>query len=298
MISIENVTKKLSNKIIIDDLSIKIEKPIIYGLLGPNGAGKTTTIRLLCGIITPTKGDVVFEKSIYANQKKAIGYMPEETGLYRDMSMLDEILYFGKLHGLDKKGTLQIAEPLINNFELNKELNKSIGVLSKGTCRKVQFICTLLHSPNLLILDEPFSGLDPLSSNIMENEIIRLNQTGKTIILSTHRMEQVETFCNHVFILNHGKKIMDNNLESIKNSYKKNNYEMNFNQKLPEKYNQIAQLKEVKNNSYVYNIAINKDSSIDFFLKEVLKENYTFTHFEQETPKLKQLFLELTSNKN
>lgn len=291
MLKLEGVSKYFSKRKIIHSIDLIINKPLIYGLLGPNGAGKTTTIRMICGIIDVDSGNIYRDKNF---NLKSIGYMPEEAGLYKDMSILDEILYFGRLHNISKEKTLLTANPLIEQFKLSNELNKPVSALSKGTSRKVQFICTLIHEPQFIILDEPFSGLDPLSSEIMEKELLKLKSEGKTIVLSTHRMEHAEIFCDHIFIINNGKMILDETLQNIKANNMKNSYEIHV-------------LDELKFETYVDYFKTDADTCFKYIVK--LDNNFTYKQlistlsgnkilfFKQETPTLKEIFLHITSKK-
>lgn len=290
MISLENVSKSFSGKEVIHSINLKIDKPLIYGLLGPNGAGKTTTIRIICGIINADVGNIRRGNKF---EPQYIGYMPEEIGLYKDMSVIDEILYIGKLHNIPNDKIWSIAKPLIIKLGLQKDLNKPIGILSKGTSRKVQFICTLLHSPQFIVLDEPFSGLDPQSSEIIENELSRLKNEGRTIILSTHRMEHAEVFCDHIFIINNGNIIINEDLNYLKYKYLNNTYI-------------LCVEKEV---SFDPNVEFTKDETAKYYRYKVkLNENFTYEQliqklqnnkillFKQEVPTLKEIFLANTKN--
>ena len=293
MIKLENVSKYFSKRKIIKNLNLDIKEPLIYGLLGPNGAGKTTTIRLICGILNPDSGSIFKTDNIKNNNH--IGYMPEEVGLYNDMNILEEIIYFGKLHGMSKKETLLIAEPLIKKFGLTAELNKSISKLSKGTCRKVQFICTIIHSPKVIILDEPFSGLDPLSSLVLEQELIRLKESGKTIILSTHRMEHAELFCDHIFIINKGEKIIDETIQNLKIQNIKNSFEIHTLNEL-KTINENIICKTQKNDTYhKYIINLKNNLKIEPILNDTIQNNQLI-YFKQETPSLKEIFFNKTLN--
>jgi ABC-2 type transport system ATP-binding protein len=289
MIKLENVSKSFSKKEIIHSIDLTIDKPLIYGLLGPNGAGKTTTIRMICGIIEINSGNIYRDKKF---DMKSVGYMPEEIGLYKDMSIIDEIIYFGKLHNVSKEKVMSAALPLINKFKLSNDLHKPVAALSKGTSRKVQFICTLIHSPRFLILDEPFSGLDPLSSEIMEKELLKLKDEGKTIVLSTHRMEHAEVFCDHIFILDNGEIIINDTLQSIKLKYLKNSYEIhvvneiNLNPKV--EYSKIEMDKY-----YKYTVRLNENFTYEQLIS-ALSGNQILL-FKQEAPTLKEIFLKNTN---
>jgi ABC-2 type transport system ATP-binding protein len=293
MIKLENVSKFFSKKEIIKGMSLEINKPMIYGLLGLNGAGKTTTIRLICDILEPDSGTIIKTDDI--KNVNHIGYMPEEVGLYNDMTILEEVIYFGKLHGMSKKEVLWVAMPLIKKFNLTDFINKPIGLLSKGTTRKVQFICTIIHSPRIIILDEPFSGLDPFSSQILEQELISLKNEGKTIILSTHRMEHAELFCDHIFIIHKGKKIIDESMQDLKIKNKKNVFEIHVLKEKNLDHHHINYEKEEMEGYYKYSISLKDNQKIEPILSDMMHDNQ-LVYFKQETPSLKEIFLTKTAN--
>lgn len=290
MISLENASKFFSGKEVIHSINLKIDRPLIYGLLGPNGAGKTTTIRIICGIINIDSGNILREINF---EPQSIGYMPEEIGLYNDMSVIEQILYMGKLHNLPNDKIWSVAKPLIINLGLQKELKKPIGVLSKGTSRKVQFICTLLHSPQFIVLDEPFSGLDPQSSAIMENELLRLKKEGRTIILSTHRMEHAEIFCDHIFIINNGDIIINEDLNSLKRIYFNNAYILHVKKEIEFKQN-VEFTKNEMANYYQYVVKLNDNFTYKQLINEL--QNNKLLLFKQQVPTLKEIFLTNTKN--
>lgn len=204
MIYLNNISKFYGHKVALDGLTLSIDSPGLYGLLGINGAGKTTTIRCICGLTSVTKGTV--KRCIPTN---AIGYMPEELALYRDMSVRSNLLYFCDILGLDPKKDLTDTMQLVTRLGLQKDLDTCVGKLSKGNIRKVQFLCTTMHQPKLLILDEPFSGLDPISTEIMIQELTRQKKRGVAVLLSTHRIEQAEKICDHIFLVHKGKVLID-----------------------------------------------------------------------------------------
>jgi ABC-2 type transport system ATP-binding protein len=213
MLKLENIHKCFGKKEVLHGITLEVDKPSIYGLIGPNGAGKTTLMRIVCGIMPPTEGKVY-----YGSQQslRNIAYMPDTTGLYTDMNVLDEIRYMGQLRGLTAKEAMRKAEPYIVRLGLQNYLKTPVGVLSKGTARKVQFVCTFLIEPYLAILDEPFSGLDPISATTMEQIIVEKKEQGIPILLSTHQMDQAERFCNHIFLINQGTLLIDDELDKLK----------------------------------------------------------------------------------
>jgi len=202
MIKLDKLCKSFGHKEVLHSISLQIDKPVVYGLIGPNGAGKTTLMRSICGILPASSGKIIYEDG---RSVQEIAYMPDQTGLYTDMSVADEVKYIGQLRGLTPKEAMERALCYIKRLGLSKHIKTPIAALSKGTVRKVQFVCTFLIQPFLAILDEPFSGLDPISAIEMEKIILEKKEEGVTILLSTHHMEHAERFCDHIFMINKGK---------------------------------------------------------------------------------------------
>ena len=226
LLSLSHLVKHYATQKAVDDISFDIQKGSIFGLLGPNGAGKTTLLRMITGIFYPDGGDIILDgkpfNSIDDIQK--IGYMPEERGLYKKMKIGEQALYLAQLKGLSKAEATEKIKYWFKKFEMETWWNKKVEDLSKGMSQKLQFVITVLHEPKLIILDEPFSGLDPLNANLIKDEIYALAKKGSTIIFSTHRMEQVEEICDHIVLVNLGKKILDGSVSGIKQQFKENNF--------------------------------------------------------------------------
>lgn len=210
----------------VDDISFAIPPGSIFGLLGPNGAGKTTLLRMITGIFYPDEGEIIFDGRKFDPQEDIhdIGYMPEERGLYKKMKVGEQVLYLAQLKGLKENDAREKIRFWFRKFDLTNWWNKKVGDLSKGMQQKVQFISTILHQPRLLILDEPFSGLDPINTNLIKEEIFNLSRQGTTIIFSTHRMEQVEEICDRIVLVNRGKKILDGEVRQIRQSFKRSEF--------------------------------------------------------------------------
>ena len=210
ILEIQNLKKYFATQKAVDDISMNIEQGSIFGLLGPNGAGKTTLIRMITGIFYPDSGDILLKGKKFdpETDAKYIGYMPEERGLYKKMKIGEQALYLARLKGLSKNDALVKIKDWFKRLEMESWWNKKVEDLSKGMGQKLQFVITVLHEPDLIILDEPFSGLDPVNANLIKDEIYRLAQNGTTIIFSTHRMEQVEEICNHIVLVNDGGAIL------------------------------------------------------------------------------------------
>ena len=221
MITAKKVSKEYSAKIALDGVDLSIPKGSIYGLLGPNGAGKTSFIRIMNQITAPDKGEVYFGSELLQPRDIArIGYLPEERGLYKKMKVGEQVLYLARLKGLTTNEAKGKAKEWFERLEMNGWWDKKVEDLSKGMAQKVQFVTTVLHEPELLIFDEPFTGFDPINTNLIKEEIQRLNENGATVIFSTHRMESVEEICNHIGLIDNGKVMIEGNLLDIRKHYK------------------------------------------------------------------------------
>lgn len=227
MLEIRNIVKQYANHRALDDVSIHIAKGSIFGLLGPNGAGKTSLIRIINQITAPDSGEIYFDgERLNATHISRIGYLPEERGLYKKMEIGEQMLYLAQLKGLSRKDATERIKHWFEKMEMQNWWNKKVEDLSKGMQQKVQFVATVIHQPDLIILDEPFSGFDPVNASIIKEEILALNRSGATIIFSTHRMESVEELCDSIVLINKSKKILDGHLTDIKNTYRTNTYRL------------------------------------------------------------------------
>src|SRR5882724_2780412 len=224
ILELHNLRKYFATQKAVDDISLSIERGSIFGLLGPNGAGKTTLIRMITGIFYPDEGQIIFDGKKFdpANDVAHIGYMPEERGLYKKMKIGEQTLYLAQLKGLNKADAMKRIKEWFIKFDMESWWNKKVEDLSKGMSQKLQFVITVLHEPDLIILDEPFSGLDPVNTNLIKDEIYHLAKKGATIIFSTHRMEQVEEICEHIILVNKGQKILDGSVAGVKQQFKEN----------------------------------------------------------------------------
>jgi len=224
ILEVQNLKKYFATQKAVDGISLQIGQGSIFGLLGPNGAGKTTLIRMITGIFYPDSGEIFLKGKKFdpENDAKYIGYMPEERGLYKKMKIGEQALYLAQLKGLSRHDAMHKIKDWFKRFEMDSWWNKKVEDLSKGMGQKLQFVITVLHEPDLIILDEPFSGLDPVNANLIKDEIYRLSQNGATIIFSTHRMEQVEEICKHIVLVNKGKKILDGTVNDVKHEFKEN----------------------------------------------------------------------------
>jgi ABC-2 type transport system ATP-binding protein len=234
MLRIQNIVKQYAQHRALDDVSMDIEKGSIFGLLGPNGAGKTSLIRIINQITAPDRGDVFFNgEKLNPKHIAQIGYLPEERGLYKKMEIGEQALYLAQLKGLSRTEATKRIKYWFEKMDMQGWWNKKVEDLSKGMQQKVQFVATVLHEPELIILDEPFSGFDPVNAEIITKEILELNQKGATIIFSTHRMESVEQLCDSIALINKSHKILDGKVSDIKNSYRNNTYAIEFRGQFP-----------------------------------------------------------------
>jgi ABC-2 type transport system ATP-binding protein len=224
LLEVRNLKKYYATQKAVDDISFSIEPGTIFGLLGPNGAGKTTLLRMITGIFFPDEGEIIFDgkKFVPEDDILKIGYMPEERGLYKKMKIGEQALYLSQLKGLSRIDALKKMKYWFDKFEMRTWWNKKIEDLSKGMGQKLQFVITVLHEPKLIILDEPFSGLDPVNSNLIKEEIYNLAKRGCTVIFSTHRMEQVEEICDQIILVNKGQKILDGTVKQVRQQFKEN----------------------------------------------------------------------------
>jgi len=227
IVEVQNVTKKYANHLALDSISLSVEKGSVFGLLGPNGAGKTTLIRILNQITAPDSGVVLFQgRPIQKEDIEKIGYLPEERGLYKKMKVGEQALYLAQLKGLSKQVAMERLVSWFRKFEIETWWNRKVEELSKGMQQKVQFVTTIIHEPEFLILDEPFSGFDPINTNIIKEEIINLRKKGTTIILSTHNMASVEEICDDIVLINQAKKVLEGNLIALKQQFKNHKFEI------------------------------------------------------------------------
>ena len=227
ILKIDGVTKRYSNHTALDNVSFEIPSGCIFGLLGPNGAGKTSLIRIITQITGADSGEVYFKgERLKPAHIKDIGYLPEERGLYKKMKVGEQLLYLAQLKGLSKDEAKARIKEWVDRFEIKEWMGKQIEDLSKGMQQKVQFIATVMHEPDLIILDEPFSGFDPINANLIKDEILRLRDRGATIIFSTHRMESVEELCDYIALINRAHKVLDGPVKEVKDAYKTDTYQV------------------------------------------------------------------------
>ena len=296
MLQAKNVSKTYNagKKIALQDFSIEVPTGSVYGLLGPNGAGKTSFIRIINQITQADTGEIFINgEKLNPNHIKDIGYMPEERGLYKNMTVGDQLLYFGELKGMSKNHALEQAKYWFDQLEIDQWWKKKLSELSKGMAQKIQFVVTVLHQPKLLILDEPFSGFDPVNANLVKDQILKLKEQGTTIILSTHRMESVEEMCDSVALINNSKKILDGKIFEVREKFKQNLYnivlsEVNSEQLdvLKNKYN----FRDVtdKHGLISFDLSYNEDQNL--LLNDLMKVG-KIRSFDEKIPSMNEVFI-------
>ena len=293
ILELNNLKKYFATQKAVDDISLTVKRGQIFGLLGPNGAGKTTLIRMITGIFYPDEGEIIFDGKKFdpTNDVGRIGYMPEERGLYKKMKIGEQTLYLAQLKGLNKQDALKKIKQWFIRFEMESWWNKKVEDLSKGMSQKLQFVTTVLHEPKLIILDEPFSGLDPVNSNLIKDEIFNLAKNGSTIIFSTHRMEQVEEICDHIALINKGKKILDGTVKEVKQEFKENLYSIGTEQLPAINGVEPFEIIGTKNNSHV--VRIKEQSTPNDVLQYLLNQGVTINSFNEILPSLSDIFIKL-----
>ncbi|OWK98364.1 ABC transporter ATP-binding protein [Kaistella haifensis DSM 19056] len=296
MLKAENVTKTYNTgkKLALDNFSIDVPEASIYGLLGPNGAGKTTFIRIINQITQADSGEVfINQQKLNPEHIKQIGYMPEERGLYKNMSVGDQILYFGELKGMSKNDALSQAKYWFEQLEIDQWWKKKLSELSKGMAQKIQFVVTVLHRPKLLILDEPFSGFDPVNANLIKDQILNLKNNGTTIILSTHRMESVEEMCDYVALINQSKKVLDGKVFDVREKFKKNIFGITLSDVDSEKFENFKKefhINEFDTQNQLVSFELKNDNDQHLLLNELMKIG-KIRSFDEKIPSMNEVFI-------
>lgn len=291
MLKIKNIVKEFSNIKAVDNISFEVSKGSIYGLLGPNGAGKTTIIRMIMNILQPDSGEIIIgNRSSLEGSKLNIGYLPEERGLYQKAKVRETIIYFATLQGMSHGNASGKADQWLERFDLTKNENSKISELSRGNQQKVQFIITVISDPKLMILDEPFSGLDPVNQKLLKKILNEYKSKNTTIIFSTHQMEQVENICDSICLINKGKVIKEGNLNEIKNEYGENIVEVEFQENVKVLPKNI--LVDQKTLTNMIRGKLPDSTEINEMIKKLTNE-YDIKGFSYFKPKLEQIFLKL-----
>jgi ABC-2 type transport system ATP-binding protein len=299
ILQVTNLKKYFSSQKAVDAVSFNLGKGSIFGLLGPNGAGKTTLIRMITGIFYPDEGSILFEGRPFDPVKDIvhIGYMPEERGLYKKMKIGEQAVYLAQLKGLSKQEATRKVKEWFVKFEMQSWWNKKVEDLSKGMGQKLQFVTTVLHEPRLIILDEPFSGLDPVNSNLIKDEIYALARKGSTIIFSTHRMEQVEEICDHIILMNRGQKILDGSVAGVKQQFKENLFSIGLEDMDKDTHaqwpTQAAAFEVVGSKEGFLIVKIRDGHRSNDVLSHFINEGRNITAFTEILPSLNDIFIRL-----
>ncbi|MBS1600977.1 MAG: ATP-binding cassette domain-containing protein [Bacteroidetes bacterium] len=293
MLEVSHLKKYFTTQKAVDDISFNIEKGSIFGLLGPNGAGKTTLIRMITGIFYPDEGEIFFDGKKFdpINDVVNIGYMPEERGLYKKMKIGEQAVYLAQLKGLGKHEAIEKVKEWFIKFEMQSWWNKKIEDLSKGMGQKLQFVTTVLHDPKLIILDEPFSGLDPVNSNLIKDEIYKLAKKGATIIFSTHRMEQVEEICDHIILVNKGQKVLDGSVNGVKQQFKENLFSITLDGAPAKVSSEIFDVLGGEENNLV--VKIRNGHKPNDVLQYFIQMNIGVLSFNEMLPSLNEIFIKV-----
>ncbi len=295
ILDLQNIVKAYEKQVAVDDVSFSVPRGSIFGLLGPNGAGKTSLIRIITTITRADEGTVYLDgEKLHSRHPEQIGYMPEERGLYRKMKVGDHLTYLARLKGLTASEASDKIGYWFEKFSIEDWWGKKVEELSKGMQQKIQFIATVVHEPKLLILDEPFSGLDPVNTNLIKAEIHELRDKGISIIFSTHRMEQVEEICEHIVLINQGKNVLEGEVDRIKNQFKDNLFRIAYQGELPADL--LQQVSIVRQTPGEVTVQVEDESRSNDFLRAMLDQGMHITSFKEILPTLNEIFIRQVSN--
>jgi ABC-2 type transport system ATP-binding protein len=293
-VEVNHVVKAFADKVAVDDLSFSVAPGEMFGLIGPNGAGKTTTIRMMMDIIKPDSGGVtIFGEKLGEATKNRLGYLPEERGLYKKLSVLESIVYLASLKGMDRHSAAEKANELLSQTGMSDSQKKKIEELSKGMGQIIQFIVTIIHSPQLVILDEPFAGLDPVNTELLKGMVAGLRNQGKAVILSTHQMNQVEELCDRILMINHGRTVLYGDLSEIKARYRGNSVFLNFKGELGE----LPGVTDKRPHKGYTELILDDQTTPQQVLAYLMSHGIEINRFEVATPSLNEIFLKEAGKK-
>jgi len=295
LLEINEVSKHFNKTVAVDKLSLNIPKQSIFGLLGPNGAGKTTLIRMITNIVPPDSGSILLEGENNPEKRMyQVGYMPEERGLYKKMKVGEQLLYLARLKNHSKAEAKEAVEKWLADFEISDWWNKKVEDLSKGMQQKIQFISTVIHQPPLVILDEPFSGLDPVNTNLIRREIDKLRDNGATILFSTHRMEQVEQICDHIALVHKGKKVLEGKTAEVQQRFKQNLFSIKFSNPVVTPFqDEHFDIRWEGNNSA--KVKLKENQSATEILQFLLQKGVEINAFNEILPTINEIFIDQVS---
>lgn len=298
-----NVVKEYAGHVALSGVSISVKESSVFGLLGPNGAGKTTLIRIINQITAPDSGELYFEgRPLKSDDIYRIGYLPEERGLYKKMKVGEQAVYLAQLKGMSKKDALRNLKYWFEKFEIQAWWGKKVEELSKGMAQKVQFITTVIHRPKLLIFDEPFTGFDPINTNLIKNEILELKKQGTTIIFSTHNMSSVEEICDHIALINQSKKILDGQIDAVKQQFKTNTFEVVYRGGTPdlhhglERHFNILEQEQLEHMNLM-KIQLNAGQTNNELLR-LLMNQFEIVSFKELIPSMNEVFINVVEKSN
>ena len=295
IVELQQVRKAYDTKIAVDSLSFRIEPGSMFGLLGPNGSGKTSSIRMMIGITVPDSGSVrLFDQPFDRKNLRRVGYLPEERGLYKKMKVIDQLAFLGQLHGLDAAVATKRAHHWCEKLEITEAIPKKTEELSKGMQQKIQFIAALLHEPELIIMDEPFSGLDPVNATLLQDTLVDLRKQGRTILFSTHRMDQVEKLCDAICLIHRGHLVLSGGMQEIKSRYPKNRVQMVFEGDASFLNNNSVE--SFKNYNGMAEIKLRDGADAQHLLSEAITKA-RITRFEVMEPTLEEIFIETVGDR-
>ena len=288
---LKNVSKTFTGKKVVDNISFSLEEPGVFGLLGTNGAGKTTTIRMLLGIIKKDSGEITWNSKKVDRKSVNFGYLPEEKGVYPKVKIYDQLMYFAELKGMKRNEADKTINEWAKRLKVEEYMQQPAEKLSKGNQQKIQFMTAVIHNPELVVLDEPFSGLDPVNTELLKNIIIDLVKNGKYVIMSAHQMATIEEFCSDILILNKGKTVLQGNLRKIKESYPANRVKIETNKNIDEYVKQLElEIENETNNDYT--IKISDENKAHELLKKLIENEIIVNKFEIMKPTLNDIFIE------
>lgn len=290
-LKVENVSKHFGSKLAVDNISFEINEPGVFGLLGTNGAGKSTTIRMILGILKKDSGNITWNGKTVERKNINFGYLPEERGIYPKTKIYEQLLFFAELKGMKKEEATKEIDYWMGRLKVEEYKNMLAEKLSKGNQQKIQFIISILHNPELIVLDEPFSGLDPVNTEMLREVILELVEKGKYIVMSSHQMTSIEEFCKDIVIINKGKTVLKGNLQEIKNSYKANRLEIDSEKDISKEIEKLNMqiIKQVDRN---YEISIDNEEKAYSLMKNLVNNNIKINKFELKRPSLNDIFIE------
>jgi len=287
-VEVSHIVKSFADKVVVNDLSFSVAQGEIFGLIGPNGAGKTTTIRMMMDIIKPDSGDVtILGEKLSEATKNKLGYLPEERGLYKKLRVLDSIIYLASLKGVDRHSAEERANELLNQTGMLPHKRKKIEELSRGMGQIIQFIVSVIHDPELVVLDEPFAGLDPVNTELLKGMLFDLKNQGKALILSTHQMNEIEELCDRILMINHGCSVLYGNLAEIKSRYRSNSVLLEFEGEMGE----VPGVAEKRTHKGYVELVLDGNTTPQQVLERLVSQRVVINRFEVATPPLNEIFL-------